>query len=327
MVAAHRQSRPWTAAEVAPPPPPPPAYVPSCHLCPGNLRISGRRNPDYAGVHVFDNDHPCVGPEAPDGLPPPPRPYRRSPARGVARVICYSPRHDLALAQLPPASAVALVEAWQAQMREFAARPDIRHVLIFENKGEVVGVSNPHPHGQLYATTFVFKTIETEARVCQEHLRAAGRPLFQEILAAELDHGGRMVAESGHSVAFIPWFARYAYEVHVAPRATRATVADLSPAEAEDFAVLLQNVCLRLDNLWRRPFPYVMVLHQAPLDGADHTGFHVHIEFHPPLRTPNLLKYLAGPEIGGGNFLSDTDPDEKAAELRACPSVHYLAEP
>jgi UDPglucose--hexose-1-phosphate uridylyltransferase len=196
-------------------------------------------------------------------------------------------------------------------------------VLNFENKGEVVGVSNPHPHCQIYATNFVFKFIETEARVSRDYFLKNGRPLFQDILREEKDDGRRIICENDSAIAFIPYFARYAYEVYVAPKATYPSLADLSLDELQDFAAVLKQVLIKFDNLWQMPFPYVMPLHQAPTDGKDYSGFHFHIEFHPPLRKPNLLKYLAGPEIGGGNFLSDTSPEEKADELRNQSDSHY----
>jgi UDPglucose--hexose-1-phosphate uridylyltransferase len=323
IVAAHRQDRPWIGQEVPDPGRAIPAYVPDCYLCPGNLRVSGARNPDYRSTYVFDNDHPCVGPLAPQDLAPAPGIYRTRPARGIARVVCYSPRHDLTLAELEPAEVDGLLATWQEQYRDLAAHRDIAHVLVFENKGEVVGVSNPHPHCQIYATNFVFKTIETEVRAGDRHLSETGRVLFQDILAAERQDGRRVIAENDTAIAFLPFFARYAYEVFVAPKATHPSLAALSDAERRDLAAVLQEVLIRFDNLWEMPFPYVMPLHQAPTDGRAYSGFHFHIEFHPPLRKPNLLKYLAGPEIGGGNFLSDTSPDDKAAELRAVPSVHY----
>ena len=323
IVAAHRQNRPWSGGTVEHAEAAGPAYVPDCYLCPGNLRVGGRRNADYATTFVFDNDLPCVSPDAPRDVAPPAGLYRARPADGVARVGCYSPNHSLTLAELGAAQVDELISVWQAQYREIGARPEVNHVLIFENKGEAVGVSNPHPHCQIYATNFVFKYIETEARVSARHLAETGRVLFQEILAAEREDGRRVVYENERAVAFVPYFARYAYEVYVAPKETRPSVAALTDAERRDFAEALRQVLVRFDNLWRIPFPYVMPLHQAPTDGGDHPGFHFHIEFHPPLRRPNLLKYLAGPEIGGGNFLSDTSPEEKAAELRAAPDVHY----
>ena len=154
-------------------------------------------------------------------------------------------------------------------------------------------------------------------------MRENGRTLFGDVIEAERQDGTRVLYENETAIAFLPYFARYAYEVYVAPKATRASLAGLSPGEAADFALALKAVTVRFDNLWRMPFPYVLALHQAPTDGGDYSGFHFHAEFHPPLRKPDLLKYLAGPEIGGGNFVSDTTPEEKAAELRVVPDIHY----
>jgi UDPglucose--hexose-1-phosphate uridylyltransferase len=323
IVAAHRQSRPWSGAEVGPREVTPPAFDPACYLCPGNARVSGRVNPKYSGTFVFDNDHPCVGADAPRAIAPPPGIYRNAPATGVARVVCYSPRHDVTLAELDVDGVDTLLATWQEQMRELAAHRDVQFVLIFENKGEAVGVSNPHPHCQIYATNFVFKYIETELRAGDRHLSETGRVLFRDVLTAERQDGRRILSEQGSAVAFVPYFARYAYEVYVAPARSVATIDALDDHERRDLAAVLRDVVIRFDNLWRMPFPYVMALHQGPVKENDSRGFHFHIEFHPPLRRPNLLKYLAGPEIGGGNFLSDTCPEEKAAELVAAGGLHY----
>ena len=327
IVAAHRQNRPWSGETLEHDNEARPEYLPDCYLCPGNLRVGGKRNDNYTQTFVFDNDHPSVGPEAPENLPPPAGIFRNRPARGIARVVCYSPNHSLALAELQPCEIEELLKVWQQQYLELGSREEIKHVLIFENKGEVVGVSNPHPHCQIYATNFVFKTIETEATVSERHLRETGRILFQDVLRAEREDGRRIICESDKTIAFLPYFARYAYEVFIAPKTTHPSISALSAEELNDFAFVLKQVLVKFDNLWRMPFPYVMPLHQAPTDGADYSGFHFHIEFHPPLRRPNLLKYLAGPEIGGGNFLSDTAPEEKAAELRAQPDSHYKHAP
>jgi UDPglucose--hexose-1-phosphate uridylyltransferase len=323
IVAAHRNNRPWVGETVEGHARKVPQYVPDCPLCAGNSRVSGVRNPDYTGVFVFDNDMPCVGPKAPRDLPQPAGIYRNRPSEGIARVVCYTPRHDMTLAELEGEQVVALLVAWQEQYRDLGARPEVNHVLMFENKGEVVGVSNPHPHCQIYATNFVFKTIENEAAISQRFWDEHRRVLMEEIIAAERADGRRILSQNDSAVAFIPYFARYAYETFVVPRQAHASLADLSRAELKDLAGVLQEVLIRFDNLWKMSFPYVMALHQAPTDGRRHEGFHFHIEFHPPLRKPNLLKYLAGPEIGGGSFLSDTSPEEKAAELRAVPPVHY----
>ena len=323
IVAAHRQDRPWSGETVPQQQPDLPRYVDDCYLCPGNARVGGTTNPQYDGVFVFNNDHPCVGLNAPADLVPPTGINQNRPAQGVARVVCYTPRHDLSLAQLDQNEIENLLGAWQRQYKELATFPGVQHVLVFENRGEVVGVSNPHPHCQIYATNFVFKTIETEAAASTRHLEKTGRPLFQDIIAAEQKDQVRIIGENDSTIAFLPYFARYAYEVYVAPKQTHASLANLSDAEVQGFAAVLKETLVRLDNLWQMPFPYVMALHQAPTDGNGHRGFHFHIEIHPPLRKPNLLKYLAGPEIGGGNFLSDTSPEQKAAELRALSATHY----
>ncbi len=323
IVAAHRQNRPWSGETLASEEKAVPEYVPDCYLCPRNQRVSGKSNPDYKDIFVFDNDHPSVAMDAPENEIPSSEIYRSRPAQGIARVVCYSPKHNLTLTELEPFEIENLLRVWQAQYLDLGNRPEIKHVLIFENKGEAVGVSNPHPHCQIYANNFVFKTIENEARICQKYFAETGKVLFQEIIRAEQLDGRRIIAETDTAIAFLPYFARYAYEVFVAPKATHASIADLSNEEIADFAKVLKTVLVKFDNLWKIEFPYVMVLHQAPTDDGDYSAFHFHIEFHPPLRKPNLLKYLAGPEIGGGNFLSDTAPEEKAAELKAQSEIHY----
>jgi UDPglucose--hexose-1-phosphate uridylyltransferase len=325
VVAAHRQDRPWQGERATISTPPIPEYVEGCYFCPRNERVGGARNPDYSSVFVFDNDHPCVGAAAPQSLDRPAGIYRNSPATGIARVVCYTPKHNLTLAELPVPALADLLRTWRDQYTELGARPGIRHVLTFENKGEVVGVSNPHPHGQIYATNFVFKTIETEAAVSRRHFDEHRRSLFQDIIHSEQADGRRILFENASALVFLPYFARYAYECYVAPKETHASLATMSPGEVQDLAAALKNLLVRYDNLWRMSFPYVLTLHQAPTDGSDYSGFHFHIECHPPLRKPNLLKYLAGPEIGGGNFLSDTLPEAKAAELQAVSDVHYKA--
>jgi UDPglucose--hexose-1-phosphate uridylyltransferase len=324
IIASHRNQRPWTgdtvgasAAETSP------SYDPTCYLCPGNARVQGHRNPAYTDIFTFDNDLPCVSVDAPTNLVAAPGIYRNRPAEGAARVVCYSPIHSITLAELPVERIRAILACWQEQYRELGARREVNHVLIFENKGRVVGVSNPHPHNQIYATNFVFKTIAVEVDACARYWREHRRSLFADIIDTEKSDGRRIIVENDSAIAFMPYFARYAYETYVAPKGTHPSIADLSAHELADVAFVLKDVLARLDNLWQLSFPYVLVLHQAPTDGHHADGFHFHIEIHPPLRAPNLLKYLAGPEIGGGSFLSDTSPEQKAAELCALSNIHY----
>jgi UDPglucose--hexose-1-phosphate uridylyltransferase len=291
-------------------------HDPGCYLCPGNERVSGQVNPAYEAVFVFDNDQPCVAGAAPPAQPPP-RGFVNRPASGVARVVCYSPRHDYSLGDLDDDELDALLGVWQEQTEELSAHAGVEHVLVFENRGELVGVSSPHPHCQIYATNFPFKTILDEARVSARHHAETHRVLFQDVIRAEIDDGRRLLEASGDAIAFVPYFARWPYEVFVAPRESHESIVTLSADERRSLARTVRAVLHRYDSLWRMPFPYVMVLHQAPTDGRPHPGFHFHVEFHPPLRKPTLRKYLAGPEIGGGNFLNDTSPEASAADLRA----------
>lgn len=326
IVAAHRQGRPWIGEQVGTGAVSRlPRYDPDCYLCPGNARVGGARNADYARTFVFDNDHPCVGPSAMEPAASPDPFFLSRRADGVSRVVCFSPRHDLTLAEMSVPEIEEVVRLWQEQTRDLGRQPGVRYVHAFENKGAVVGVSNPHPHGQLYATNFVFKTMEIEMDASRRHLADTGVGLVEDLIAAEERDGRRLLYADEHTVAFVPYFARYAYEVYVVPRRRVPQIFALTTAEAESLARALKDVTVRFDNLWRMSFPYVQVLHQAPTDSGDYGACHFFVAFHPPLRQPNLLKYLAGPEVGGGNFLSDTSPEDKAAELQAVPDVHYKA--
>lgn len=315
VVAAHRQNRPWNGEIVETNGVHIPEYVADCYLCPGNQRVGGTLNPNYTSTYVFDNDHPCFGPDAPEELVIPSSPSKVRRANGVARVICYCPKHNLMVAEMSPSAITKIVQVWQQQTYDLGKCSEV--------KGEVVGVSNPHPHGQLYATNFVFKLVEQEIVASRRYLQDTDRSLFEDIIKSEQTDGRRILYEDEHVIAFLPYFARYAYEVYLAPKRRVPHIFALTDEEVKALALDLKNVTVRYDNLWQMSFPYVMVLHQAPLDGGDYSTFHFFIVFQPPLRRPNVMKYLAGPEIGGGNFISDTSPELKAAELLAVPIVHY----
>ncbi len=314
---AHRDSRPWDGKREAPTEPSP-AYDPRCYLCPGNDRIHGHKNPDYKDVFIFDNDHPVVGAGAPDvapellqGL------YRRSKADGLARVICYDPRHNVTLTDIPPSKAVKVFQAWKDQTLELSRNPRIHSTLFFENKGAIVGTSNPHPHCQLYATNFPFKHVEQEMEAAAEFKKEKGQNLFDRVLEAERNDGKRLVAENAGALAFIPFFARWPYETWIFPKKRHATLATLTDTELNDLCSVFQQVTRRYDLLYNMVFPYVMSLYQAPLQGGPYPDYHLHFVLLPPLRQPGIQKFPAGPEIGGGNFMVDSLPEEKAAQLRS----------
>ena len=315
--AAHRNNRPWQGEKIASEIRETPEYDPDCYLCPGNTRISGKRNPEFIQPFVFDNDHPVMGAEAPavsehryNEL------YLRSSAGGKARVLCYDPRHNVTLSEVSPEQVKAVFRTLQEQMLEFRQDDSIHSVLIFENKGQIVGVSNPHPHCQIYASDFSFKLVEQEMVAVNRYSRQKGRNLFEDILKAELEEEIRIIAQNDSAIAFIPFFARYAYEVWIFPKTRHASLCSMTIKELDEFALVFQEVIQRYDLNFQQSFPYVMSILQAPVNGRQYTDYHLHILIQPPLRQPGLQKFLAGPEIGGGNFMADTIPEEKAAELR-----------
>lgn len=322
IVAAHRQGRPWVGATVEQPPEVP-RYDLRCYLCPSNTRINGAQNPGYSGVYVFDNDFPAIAEYAPQQLNPTHSVYQNKPAQGISRVICYSPRHDLTLAQMRTSDILPVVGEWQRQTHDLGQRDFVQHILITENRGEVMGMSNAHPHGQIYATNFVWKTVEDELRAMQRYANHNGRPLFADMIEAEQQDGRRIVYENEHAIVFAPYFARFAYEIIVAPKRGVSHLHALDDIETEALAAAIRELTVRYDNLWRMNFPYAMTIHQAPLDGGHYANYHAHLQFHPPLRKPGLQKFVAAAEIGGGNFLSDTAPEQKAEELRGMSNVHY----
>lgn len=324
---AHRNARPWQGAGMIQSTPSA-AYDPLCYLCPGNLRIHGHANPRYTDLFVFENDHPVVGKHSPEvevpeddyGL------FRKSRAAGVSKVICYDPRHNVTLAQMKLERVATVFDAFRRETIELQKDPSIRSVFIFENKGEAVGVSNPHPHCQIYATDFTFKVVEQQLRVADEFEKTHRHNLFEKIIERETSDNIRILAENRHAIAFIPFFARYAYEVMIFPKKPHETLVTMSDEELRDLASVFHQVIRRMDMNFDMSFPYVMSVLQAPLAPGDYRNFRLHLWLQPPFRQPGLIKYLAGPEIGGGNFMADTMPEDKAAELRRMDLSQYKHE-
>jgi UDPglucose--hexose-1-phosphate uridylyltransferase len=263
---------------------------------------------------VFENLFPSFTALAHD---PPVLSVETRPAHGVCEVFVFTRDPKASLGSLPVAHIELLFEVWAERYRELGARGDVEYVFAFENRGVEVGVTLHHPHGQIYAYPFVPPIPARELENQQAYLSTHGRGLLESMIDGEIAAGSRVLYAGSDAVAFVPVCARYPYEVWVAPRRPSASVADLDDAARSDVARALKTVLLKFDGLWGRPFPYVMAFHQAPTDGRLHPEAHLHIELYPAYRMPDRLKYLAGSEIGAGVFTADTDPDEKAAELRA----------
>jgi len=286
-----------------------------CPFCPGSGRV-----PDSYDCYIYPNDFPAFS-------IPPPEPaiegddlYRVARSRGKCDVVLYHPDHYTSLPQLALDHIVKLIQIWRKRFTELKAIPGIRYVLIFENKGAVIGVTMPHPHGQIYSFPFIPPRLRRELDAARAHQRAKGRCLFCDILKKERREGRRIVAENEAFTAFVPFYARWPYEVHIYPRRHVGALDAFRPSEERALAEMLKWVTLKYDNLFKMSFPYMMLLHQAPTRG-NYPFYHFHIEFYPPHRSKEKLKYLAGVETGAGTFLNDSLAEDKAAELRKVPPV------
>jgi len=286
-----------------------------CPFCPGSGKV-----PDNYDCYIYPNDFAAFS-------IPPPEPaiqgddfYRVARSHGKCDVVLYSPDHNTSLPQLSLDHLVKLVQLWRKRFTELKATSGIRYVLIFENKGAVIGVTMPHPHGQIYAFPFIPPRLAREIEAARAHLRAKRRCLFCDILKKERHDGRRIVAENEAFTAFVPFYARWPYEIHIFARRHLGTLDQFRASEERGLAEILKWVTLKYDNLYQISFPYMMLMHQAPTRGS-FPYFHFHIEFYPPHRSKEKLKYLAGVETGAGTFLNDSLAEEKAAELRNVPPV------
>jgi UDPglucose--hexose-1-phosphate uridylyltransferase len=306
---SHRDARPWIGEVVAPTEPPVPG---DNALAPLGTRLH-ESNPDYRGVYVFTNDLPVFSPDAPEPVSRDDL-YRTRRALGTAEVVCYHDDPKRSLADLTDDEVAAIVTTWRDRTAALQEHDGVAHVLIFENRGAMVGTSNPHPHCQIYAGSMVYDTMAREAEVASQYHGRTGRSLLAEVIDRERD-GPRVISQGVHFFASIPWFAQYAYEVHILPRVPVTSVVDLDDAQCRSLAFVLRDVVRRYDALWGFRLPYVLAVHQAPV--GDHPHYPFHVELHPPLRSPGVRKYLAGPEVGGGSMTNESDPDQKAQELRA----------
>jgi len=268
---------------------------------------------DY-DVAVFENLFPTFFSGAHDA---PFAMVETKPARGACEVVVFTQDVDASLGSLPLDRVAVVLSVWADRTKELGGRADVACVFPFENRGTEVGATLRHPHGQIYAYPFVPPIIAREVAEQRRHWSTEGRALLADLLESEIAEGKRILYAGPKAIAWVPAFARYAYEIWIAPLEPRAFLHEATPEELDDLAKALKTALLKLDGLWGSPMPYVLSVHQAPTDGRDHPEIHCYIQILPALRMPGRLKYLAGSEIGAGAFTADTLPEEKAAELRA----------
>ena len=299
-------------------------YDPHCYLCPGNERAGGVRNPPYDSTFVFDNDFAALLPD-----PPPARLNEgdllvAASERGICRVLCFSPNHGLTLARMTGSSITQVVDAWAAQWTELGSLDFIRSVQIFENRGEMMGASNPHPHCQIWATENLPNETAKEDASQRSFLERTGRCLLCDYIALERRDGARLICENGHFAALVPFWAVWPFETMIVSTRHATGLDELSPAERTDLADMLKRVTTRYDNLFESPFPYTMGFHQRPTDGQSHPHFHFHAHFYPPLlRSATVRKFMVGFEMLG-TPQRDITAESAAERLRGLSERHYL---
>lgn len=308
ITATHRQERTFF---------PPRDYCPLCPTRPDAFPTEIPA-PDY-DIVVFENKFPSLRTPAPapaieaNGL------ESVRPADGICEVVCYTPDHDSTLADQPLSRIEHLIRVWTDRFADLGSWPEVDYVFIFENKGKEIGVTLAHPHGQIYGYPFIPPVIETELASCVRHLEKTGRNLLLDIVAQELEDGRRIVLANDSFAAYVPFFARYPYEVHITARqAGKVCLLDFTEDERAELARTLKSVLVAYDQLWGFSLPYIMAMHQRPTDGGRYEShYQFHIEFYPPYRTKDKLKFLAGSEAGAGAYINDTLAEETAQELRA----------
>ncbi|BEL83967.1 galactose-1-phosphate uridylyltransferase [Serratia marcescens] len=321
LVSPHRAKRPWQGQQESVPTATLPTHDPDCFLCPGNARVTGDRNPEYRGTYVFTNDFAALmsdTPPAPDSHDPL---MRSQSARGVSRVICFSPDHSKTLPELTLPALEQVVAAWQTQTEELGKH--YPWVQLFENKGAAMGCSNPHPHGQVWANSFLPNEAEREDRLQHDYFREHASPLLLDYAQRELAAGERIVVSTEHWLAVVPYWAAWPFETLLLPKTAVQRITDLSAAQSRDLALALKKLTSRYDNLFQCSFPYSMGWHGAPFNGADNRHWQLHAHFYPPLlRSASVRKFMVGYEM-----LAETQRDltaEQAAErLRAVSDIHY----
>jgi UDPglucose--hexose-1-phosphate uridylyltransferase len=321
LVSPHRTKRPWQGQVEKAAPDTRPQHDPKCYLCPGNTRANGETNPKYDATFVFTNDFSALLADTPESAAPTDALLRVEAVRGECRVICFSPRHDLTLAEMAVPDIRKVVDVWAAQTAELGRR--YKWVQVFENKGAAMGCSNPHPHGQVWAGNFVPNELAIEDREQRKYWQERKSVLLCDYVQREVADGTRVVASNQHWAAVVPFWAVWPYEVLLAPLRPVRRLPDLSEVERDGLAEVLRAMLIRYDNLFETSFPYSMGWHGAPFVGGDDSHWQLHAHFYPPLlRSATVKKFMVGYEMLA-EAQRDITPEQAAQKLRDLPAVHY----
>ena len=323
LVSPQRAKRPWQGQNEAISDEKKPEYDETCYLCPGNHRITGGTNPNYESCYVFDNDFPALLKDEVSSDVTQEDLFKINPERGINRVICFSPKHNVTLAEMQVPEIENVVRVWKEQYLELGAISYINHVQIFENKGSVMGCSNPHPHGQIWAQS----SLPTQVKRTQDNLlkyfQKTEKSLLKDYLESELQKKERIIAENEHFVLLVPFWATWPYETMIISKRHFSSIAEITEEEIKSYAEMIQIITVKYDNLFKTSFPYSAGIHQAPTDGLDHEEWHFHMHFYPPLlRSATVKKFMVGYELLA-EAQRDLTAEQSAEILRNLSIQHY----
>jgi UDPglucose--hexose-1-phosphate uridylyltransferase len=324
LVSPHRARRPWLGQTEKVDIDSQPSYEPGCYLCPGNERAGGIRNPAYEDTFVFDNDFPALIENVPPGEFNSEGLIVARAERGLCRVVCFSPRHDLTLSQMEQSSVERVIAVWVDQFQDLGALPGVNYVQIFENRGAMMGCSNPHPHGQVWANETIPNEPQKEQAAFSQYTQEHRHCLLCRYLDLELETGERRVLENEHFLVVVPYWAVWPFELLLVTKRHRTALDELDSSEQVTLAAILKELTILYDNLFKAPFPYSMGFHQRPTDGDSHDEWHLHAHFFPPLlRSATVRKFMVGYEMLG-TPQRDITAESAAERLRSLPRKHYL---
>jgi UDPglucose--hexose-1-phosphate uridylyltransferase len=324
LVSPHRSKRPWQGQNEKIVSDALPQYDPSCYLCPGNVRANGTHNPNYKEAFVFENDFAALKQDEIDWKTNPNTTFfNAQPERGISKVVCFSPNHNETLPEMAVAEIENIIQTWQQEYTTLGNIDYINYIQIFENKGIVMGCSNPHPHGQIWAQSSLPTQVEKTQNNLKAYFDQYQRTLLQDYIQEELQKEERIVIENDHFVALVPFWAIWPFETMIVSKRAVTKITDFNTDEVRDFALILKGLTIKYDNLFETSFPYSSGIHQAPTDGIEHPEWHFHMHFYPPLlRSATVKKFMVGYEMMGESQ-RDITPEKSAAMLREQSDVHY----
>ncbi|MDT0688203.1 UDP-glucose--hexose-1-phosphate uridylyltransferase [Salegentibacter sp. F188] len=325
LVSPHRTKRPWQGKTEKHNSEKGPDYDPSCYLCPGNTRTSGETNPEYIEPFAFTNDFSALLPDTPqkelnNGL------LKAEAEQGICKVVCFSPDHSLTLPLMETGDIKKVVKMWKKEYAELGAKENINYVQIFENKGAVMGCSNPHPHGQIWSQSSIPTEIQKKSKHFKEYWQENKQSLLADYLKQELELDERILVKNEHFVALIPYWAVWPYEAMIIPKKHHQHIGQLNEEEEQSFAEIIKKLTIMYDNLFETSFPYSSGIHQIPTDGKEYPEWHFHMSFYPPLlRSATVKKFMVGYEMFAGPQ-RDITAEMAANTLKQLPEKHYTKE-